>query len=59
MSPLTVDYRNLLAIDEGEDGVDPERLAGDLGSRFRVAHERVERARRRGSMDFLDLPQPA
>ena len=59
MSPLTVDYRNLLAIDEGEDGVDPERLAGDLGSRFRVAHERVERARRRGSMDFLDLPRAA
>lgn len=56
MSALTVDYRNLLAIDEDEDGVDPERLDGDLGSRFRVAHRNVERARRSGSMGFLDLP---
>lgn len=57
MSALTVDYRNLLAIDEGEGGVDPERLTGDLGSRFRAAHEDVERARRSGSMGFLDLPR--
>lgn len=59
MSALTVDYRNLLAIDEDEDGVDPERLTGDLGSRFRVAHRDVERARRSGSMGFLDLPRAA
>lgn len=56
MSPLTVDYRNLLAPGEDEDGVDPERLTGDLGSRFRKAHEDVERARRSGSMGFFDLP---
>ncbi|MXY30158.1 MAG: glucose-6-phosphate isomerase [Gammaproteobacteria bacterium] len=59
MSALTVDYRNLLAIDEDEDGVDPERLNGDLGSRFRAAHGDVERARRSGSMGFLDLPRAA
>lgn len=54
---LVVDYRNLLAIGEGGEGVDPQRLTGDLGSRFRVAHDEVERARRRGSMGFLDLPR--
>ena len=59
VSALTVDYRNLLAIDEGEEGVDPERLTGDLGSRFRVAHEGAKRARRSGSMGFLDLPRAA
>lgn len=59
MSSVTVDYRNLLVVGEGEDGVDPERLTGDLGSRFRKAHEDVERARRRGSMGFFDLPGAA
>lgn len=59
MSAVTVDYRNLLAIDEGEEGVDPARLTGDLGSRFREAHEDVERARRSGSMGFFDLPRAA
>ncbi len=54
---LAVHYRNLLALDEGGDGVDPERLAGDLGARFRKAHEHVERERRRGSMGFFDLPR--
>ena len=57
MSAVTVDYRNLLAIDEGEAGVDPARLTGDLGSRFREAHEDVQRARRGGSMGFFDLPR--
>ena len=57
MSALTVDYRNLLAIDEGEGGVDPARLTGDLGARFRKAHEEVGRARANGSMGFFDLPR--
>ncbi len=59
MSATTVDYRNLLAIGEGEEGVDPQRLTGDLASRFRVAHEEVERARRDGCMGFFDLPRAA
>ena len=57
MSALTVDYRNLLAIGEGEDGVGPGRLAGDLGARFRKAHEDVERARSGGGMGFFNLPR--
>lgn len=57
MSGLIVDYRNLLALGAGADGVDPKRLAGDLGARFREAHEDVMRARRNGSMGFFDLPQ--
>ncbi len=56
MSGLTVDYRNLLAVGGVADGVDPTRLAGDLGARFRRAHEDVVRARRNGSMGFFDLP---
>ena len=59
MSALTVDYRNLLALAEDDDGVDPGRLTGDLGSRFRAAHEGVERARQNGSMGFFDLPRAA
>lgn len=59
MSAVTVDYRNLLAIDDGEEGVDPARLSGDLGSLFREAHNDVERARRSGSMGFFDLPRAA
>ena len=56
MSGLTVDYRNLLAVGDGADGVDPKRLTGDLGARFRQAHEDVMRARRNGRMGFFDLP---
>ena len=54
MSAVTVDYRNLLAIDGEGEGVDPARLAGDLGARFRRAHERVERARADGGLGFPD-----
>ena len=57
MSALSVHYRNLLAVDESEDGVDPARLTGDLSARFREAHGEVERARRAGGMGFFNLPR--
>ncbi len=57
MSALVVDYRDMLAGGEGGCGVVPQRLADDLGARFRDAHAQVGRARRAGSMGFFDLPR--
>ena len=57
MSALVVDYRNLLAVGEDGDGVDPARLDGDLDARFRRARAEVGRARRDGGMGFFDLPR--
>ena len=57
MSRIAIDYRNLLGERGGVAGVDPARLAGDLGARFRKVCERVGEARRSGSMGFFDLPR--
>ena len=57
MSAVVVDYRHLLALGGDGQGVDPARLTGDLGARFRNAHADVGRARRDGSMGFFDLPR--
>ena len=56
MSPITLDFSNMVMERLGPGGIDPERLGGDLGDRFRSAHESVESARRSGEMGFFDLP---
>lgn len=52
---LRLDYANLLE-PHVSGGTDPERLAGELASRFRGAHEAVEARRAGGDMGFFDLP---
>jgi glucose-6-phosphate isomerase len=57
MSPVSLAYANLLspALGDGH-GLDPARLTGDLASRFRDAHVRVEARIQAGEMGFVRLP---
>ena len=57
MTLPTIDYGNMLqgVLAEGK-GIDPERLAGDLGERFRAAHGDVESRREDGEIGFYELP---
>ena len=56
MTPITLDFSNMVMERLGADGVDPDRLGGDLADRFRAAHEAVESSRRSGEIGFLELP---
>ena len=56
MTPIELDFSNMVTQRLGEGGVDPDRLGGDLGERFREAHETVEASRRSGEMGFFQLP---
>ena len=56
MTPITLDFSNMMTDRLGGGGVDADRLGGDLAERFRSAHESVESARRSGEMGFLELP---
>jgi glucose-6-phosphate isomerase len=56
MTPITLDFSNMVMEHLGVRGVDPERLGGDLADRFRAAHESVEAIRRSGEMGFFELP---
>ena len=56
MTPITLDFSNMVMERLGAGGIDPDRLGGDLADRFRTAHEQVESSRRSGEMGFLELP---
>ena len=56
MTPITLDFSNMVMERLGVDGVDPDRFRADLADRFRMAQERVEFSRRSGEMGFLELP---
>ena len=56
MTPITLDFANMVAPNLGDDGIDPERLDTDLADRFREAYEAVEAARASGKMGFFNLP---
>ena len=56
MTPITLDFSNMVMEHLGVRGVDSERLGGDLADRFRAAHESVEAIRRSGEMGFFELP---
>ena len=56
MTPITLDFSNMVMERIGANGVDPDRLGGDLADRFRVAHGKVESSRRSGEIGFLELP---
>lgn len=56
MSPITLDFSNMVSERLGQGGVDPDRLEGDLAERFRSAHEDVAASRDSGEMGFFELP---
>ena len=56
MTPITLDFSNMVEERLGTGGVDADRLGADLADRFRTAHEQVEASRRSGEMGFFDLP---
>ena len=56
MSPITLDFSNMVMERLGGGGIDADRLGGDLADRFRSAYEDVESLRRSGEMGFFELP---
>ena len=56
MTPITLDFANMVAPNLKGEGVDPGRLETDLAERFREAYESVESARISGEMGFFTLP---
>jgi glucose-6-phosphate isomerase len=56
MTPITLDYANMVAPNLTGAGIDPERLGMDLAERFREAYESVDSARASGEMGFFQLP---
>ena len=56
MSPIKLDFSNMVVDRLGPIGVGSHRLEGDLADGFRSAHEAVEVARGSGEMGFFELP---
>jgi glucose-6-phosphate isomerase len=56
MTPITLDYANMVAPNLSGAGIDPERLDTDLAERFSEAYESVDAARASGEMGFFQLP---
>ena len=56
MTPITLDFSNMVLEALGAHGIDPDRLGGDLADRFGAAHEKVESSRLTGELGFLELP---
>ncbi len=56
MTPITIDFANMVAPNLGGEGIDPARLETDLGERFREAYEAVDASRASGEMGFFNLP---
>ncbi|UCC26476.1 MAG: glucose-6-phosphate isomerase [Gemmatimonadales bacterium] len=51
-----LDFADTLVPALGAHGVDPDRLDGDLATRFAQAHEQVQARRDAGEMGFFQLP---
>lgn len=56
MTPVTLDYANMLAPNLGGRGLDPQELDGPLQERFRGALQDVESRMESGEMGFFSLP---
>ena len=56
MSTLDLQFGNVLKSVLGENGIDDDRLSGDLAERFRGAYDEVEARRATGQMGLFDLP---
>ena len=57
MTPVSIDYTNMMAPSLGGGGLAAEELDGRLADRFRNAHREVEDRRASGEMGFFDLPE--
>ncbi|MFW6199233.1 MAG: glucose-6-phosphate isomerase [Gemmatimonadota bacterium] len=56
MSPLTLDYTNMLGPSLDGAGLDPERISEELSRAFDDAMDGVEERKKRGELGFLELP---
>jgi glucose-6-phosphate isomerase len=56
MSPISVDFTNMMAESLGGSGVEPGELDGALADAFGKAHEDVQARRDSGEMGFFALP---
>ncbi len=56
MTPVSLDYSNMMAPRIGERGVDPRELEGPLSEAFLRAWKEVEARRESGEMGFFTLP---
>ncbi len=57
MTPVSLDYTNMMAPSLRGMGVDPQELEGSLAQAFREAQEDVEARRESGEMGFFSLPE--
>jgi glucose-6-phosphate isomerase len=57
MTPVSLDFTNMMAPSLGGLGVDPGEMGGALAEAFRKAHQDVEARRGAGEMGFFDLPE--
>jgi glucose-6-phosphate isomerase len=55
--PLTLDVTNCLSSRLGGQGLQPDRIRGEIAERFLAAHADVEARRQSGEMGFFALPQ--
>jgi glucose-6-phosphate isomerase len=56
MTPIVLDYANMLTPSLGGRGLDPLELEGPLQERFRQAFQDVENRKESGEMAFFSLP---
>ena len=57
MTPVSLDFTNMMAPSLGGVGVDPGEMGGALAEAFRKAHEDVAGRRDAGEIGFFDLPE--
>lgn len=57
MSPISVDFTNMMAESLGGSGVESGELDGALADAFRKAHQDVQARRDSGEMGFFALPE--
>ncbi|MGD8362994.1 MAG: glucose-6-phosphate isomerase [Gemmatimonadota bacterium] len=57
MTPVSLDFTNMMAPSLGGVGVDPGEMGGALAEAFRKAHEDVAARRDAGEIGFFDLPE--
>ncbi len=56
MTPIALDFSNMVVQNLDQGGIDPDRLERDLAERFSAAHDTVEVSRISGAAGFFDLP---
>lgn len=57
MSPVSLDFSNMMNTSLPSVGLDPQELEGGLAQTFRAAHQEAESRRASGEMGFFALPE--